>query len=73
MATLSEVRKSNLVLQDLPRKHRNQTTRNPHKQMVVGFKSHQNKLGDHKLQSCRDAGIKSSRGTITEGVWNSTF
>lgn len=57
MATLSEVRKSNLVLQDLPR---NQTTRNPHKQMVVDSKSHQNKLGDHELQNCRDGGIKFS-------------
>lgn len=60
-ATLSEVRKSNVVLQNLPKKHRNQTTRNSHKQMVVDFKSHQNKLGDHKLQNCADAGIKFSR------------
>lgn len=73
MAKLLEIRKSNLILRDLPRKHRNQTTRKPHKQMVVDFKSHQNKLGDHKLQNCTDAGIKFSRGTITEGVWNSTF
>lgn len=34
---------------------------------------HQNKLDDHRPQDCADAGMKLSRGTVIEGVWNSNL